>query len=349
MDATVSIWKLSGDDSEQCQRVFEHHSLGVKSAKWSLDGRKILSGGYDGMTCYVDAETGQTQELRQPAPGAVFSDIEHFTTVCFHPLEPYSVLLGTDKGRIYSHDTREKASQHPVTTYTKAFGDVHDLFFVGDNGQHFVSSASVMQRGASNQTLLVWDWRSGTLLYDRLDDNMLAHTCLRAHPSRPYFVAQCNGNYATLYSSRAPYKCLKASSVNGHRPPLRFSGGHVVEGYRIQCSFSRDGAFWASGDANGCVAIYRTTDKRDLLESFQLYGRNTACVCAEFQPSCALVFLAMVHFGRQEMLTGAWRSIVLPTSGNCWKAFSFMDETRLVFVQNFSRLVPIIWVPNMSS
>lgn len=287
MDATVRIWKCSADDNEKCKRELTHHSLGVKSAKWSFDGRQILSGGYDGLACCMDAETGQMrQELRRPDVGTSSASIERITTARFHPTEPNSVLLGTDKGRIYCHDLREKTPQHAVTTYTKSFGDVHDVLFLGDDGQRFVSSAGVLQRDASNQTLLVWDWRSATLLYDRLDSNMLAHSCLRAHPSRSYFVAQCSGNYATLYSSRAPYKCLKGPSIGGYRPPIRFAGGHEVGGYGVQCSFSRDGALWASGDANGRVAVYRTSSKRELVESFQVYERCTACICAEFQPSC---------------------------------------------------------------
>ncbi|KAG2764718.1 hypothetical protein PC129_g1646 [Phytophthora cactorum] len=285
MDATVRVWKTLTSGNEKCQRVLTHHSLGVKTAKWSPDGRHILSGGYDGLCCFVDAETGQTQnELRRPDVGIASASIERITTVHFHPTEPNSLLLGTDKGHIYSHDLREKA---PVATFTKSFGDVHDLLFLGDDGQRFVSSAGVMRRDASNQTLLVWDWRSTMLLYDRLDDNMLAHTCLRAHPNRPYFLAQCSGNYASLYSTHAPYKRLKGPSISGHRPPLRFSGGHEVEGFKIQCSFSRDGELWASGDANGRVVIYRTSGKRELMESFQLYGRRTGCICAEFISSSA--------------------------------------------------------------
>ncbi|KAG7391869.1 WD repeat-containing protein 25 [Phytophthora pseudosyringae] len=286
MDATVRVWNASAVEDERCQRLLTHHSLGVKSAKWSLDGRQILSGGYDGLAFFVDAETGQAlQELRRPDVGTTSASIERITTVRFHPTESSSVLLGTDKGRIYCHDLREKTPQHPVITYTKSFGDVHDLLFLGIDGQRFVSSAGVMQRDASNQTLLVWDWRSATLLYDRLDDNMLAHTCLRAHPNRPYFVAQCRGNYATLYSTHAPYKRLKGPSIGGHRPPLRFSGSHEVEGYNIQCSFSHDATLWASGDANGRVVIYRSSGKRELVESFQLYEQRTACVCAEYQSS----------------------------------------------------------------
>ncbi|KAF1775060.1 WD40-repeat-containing domain [Phytophthora cactorum] len=274
MDATVRVWKTLTSGNEKCQRVLTHHSLGVKTAKWSPDGRHILSGGYDGLCCFVDAETGQTQnELRRPV-------IERITTVHFHPTEPNSLLLGTDKGHIYSHDLREKA---PVATFTKSFGDVHDLLFLGDDGQRFVSSAGVMRRDASNQTLLVWDWRSTMLLYDRLDTicwPIRAYEHIQTGP-------QCSGNYASLYSTHAPYKRLKGPSISGHRPPLRFSGGHEVEGFKIQCSFSRDGELWASGDANGRVVIYRTSGKRKLMESFQLYGRRTGCICAEFISSSA--------------------------------------------------------------
>ncbi|KAJ8548838.1 hypothetical protein ON010_g10834 [Phytophthora cinnamomi] len=286
MDATVRVWKCSAEGLERSRRVFTHHSLGVRRARWSLDGKQILSGGYDGLACCVDAETGQTQqELRRPDTRIPSARIERITSACFHPFDPNSLLLGTDQGCIYGHDLREKSPQQQPTTYTKSFGDVHDLLFLGDDGQRFVSSAGVLHRDSSNQTLLVWDWRSATLLYDRLDSNMLAHPCLRAHPNRPYFIAQCSGSYATLYSSKSPYKCLKGPTIGGHRPPLRFSGGHQVDGYNIQCSFTPDGEFWATGDSSGRVAIYRTAGKRELMESFQVYGHRTACITAEYQPT----------------------------------------------------------------
>ncbi|RLN47611.1 hypothetical protein BBJ28_00005592 [Nothophytophthora sp. Chile5] len=283
MDATVRIWKASPRSDDGCQRVLTHHSLGVKSAKWSLDGSQVLSGGYDGHAVCVDAETGQTrQEVRRPDVPTTSGRVERITTVCFHATEPHSLLLGTDQGRIYGHDLRLKA---PTTTYSKSFGDVHDLLFLDDVGQRFVSSAGVLQRDASNQTLLVWDWRSATLLYDRLDSDMLAHSCLRTHPSQPCFVAQCSGNYASLFSTRVPYKKLKGASVDGRRPPLRFAGGHEVEGYSIQCSFAPDGSLWASGDANGRVVLYRTTGRRKVLQRLQLYDQTTPCICAEFRPT----------------------------------------------------------------
>ncbi|CAH0476531.1 unnamed protein product [Peronospora belbahrii] len=283
MDATMRIWKSAPQEqNERCRRKLMHHRFGVANAKWSQNGQQILSGGYDGMAYCIDAETGQVrQKIRRPDVGTALANIERITTVHFHPTESNSVLLGTDKGHIYCHDLRLNSC---VTTYSKSFGDVHDLLFLDDNGQRFVSSAGIRQRDASNQTLLVWDWRSATLLYDRLDNNMLAHSCVRKHPFRPYFVAQCSGNYATLYSLRAPYKCVKGPSVGGRRLPLYFRGSHEVEGYRVQGSFSRDGALWASGDARGRVVLYRASGAREQVESFQLYGRSTACICAEFQP-----------------------------------------------------------------
>ncbi|GMF38962.1 unnamed protein product [Phytophthora lilii] len=297
MDSTVRMWKCPED--KESRRVLAHHSRGVKSAKWSHDGRQILSGGYDGLACCVDAESGQTQqELRRPDLTKPSASVERITTVSFHPTELSSVLLGTSQGQIYCHDLREKTPHHAITTYSKSFGDVHDLLFLGGDGQRFVSSANILEREASNQTLLVWDWRSATLLFDRLDNTMQAHSCLRAHPSRPYFVAQ--GNEAMLFSTKAPYKCLKGSSIDGHRPPLCFTGGHEVQGYSIKCSFSQDGTFWASGDTNGRVVIYRTARKRNLVDSFRLYGHGAACICAQFQTSFDKSILS-----RPSLLTGS--------------------------------------------
>ncbi|TYZ60817.1 hypothetical protein PybrP1_012597 [[Pythium] brassicae (nom. inval.)] len=279
MDASVRIWDVR---SGTCRRTLQMHAKGVKNARWSLDGTRVLSGSYDGCAVYADAETGaalHSYVYNQSEPTAV-------TSVCVHPSDANLFLAGMDTGRIVSHDVRQAA---PCRTLRKGFGDVHDLLFLSASGERFVSSAGLKYRDASHQTLLVWDFASGALLSDRLDRDLQPFCCLRLHPQAPpRFVAQSSANYALVFSAIAPFK-----RVNKGRS--RFAGGHVVQGVSVQCSFSADGAVLATGDAGGRVFYYDATSKRVLrrLEPFRRRGGSAAaCVCAEFQPrsgSSALV------------------------------------------------------------
>jgi WD40 repeat protein len=164
-----------------------------------------------------------------------------------------------------------------VNTYQAAFGEVHDLLFLPGDEQRFVSSAGVKYRDASHQTLLIWDFRSSTLLTERLDRDMQPFQCLRLHPQKPWFVAQCSADYAVLFSSVAPYKKLQKGKA-------RFEGSHEVQGFSIHCSFNRDGSIFATGDANGRLVYYETTTKA-AVRSLQAYATpRTACLCTEFHP-----------------------------------------------------------------
>lgn len=274
MDSTVRVWNHR-EVAAPCRRVLEHHRKGVKSVKWSVDGRHVLSGGYDGCAAYTDAETAATLQ-RFHHHHADRNEDEKVRAVCFHPSDPNFFLVGSDKGRIYSRDLRQ--GDTVVATYQRAFGDVHDLLFLPGHEERFVSSAGVKYRDASHQTLLVWDFRSSVLLSERLDRDMQPFPCLRLHPRRPWFVAQCSANYAVLFSSKAPYKKLRKGKA-------RFEGGHEVQGYSIQCSFNGDGSVLATGDASGQLVYYNTTSK-NVVRKIEAYASpRTACICAEFHPA----------------------------------------------------------------
>ncbi|GAB9467409.1 hypothetical protein Gpo141_00004755 [Globisporangium polare] len=270
MDSSVRIWDCQ-KPQQPCRRTLLHHNKGVKSARWSLDGTHILSGGYDGRAIYTDTETATAVHSfrhhsdRQPVA---------VTSVCVHPSDPNLFLTGTDQGCIYSYDLRQPSVA--CRSYQKGFGDVHDLLFLPGDNERFVSSAGVKYRDASHQTLLVWDFRSATLLSDRLDREMQPFRCLRLHPREPWFVAQSSGDHALFFSSKEPYKRV-------NKGKSRFAGGHLVQGFSVQCSFNEDGTVLATGDADGRMFYYDTTSKR-VLKRVQAFDNGTACLCAEFQP-----------------------------------------------------------------
>ncbi|CAI5745461.1 unnamed protein product [Peronospora destructor] len=115
------------------------------------------------------------------------------------------------------------------------------------------------------------------------DDLMLTITCWRilASDNIQQGRASLRSAVATMRASirhGLRSSASKGPSVGGRRPPLRFEGSHEVEGYRVRL-------VGFTGDAHGRVVLYRTSGKRELAESFQLYAQTTACFCAEFQSS----------------------------------------------------------------
>ena len=42
-------------------------------------------------------------------------------------------------------------------------------------------------------------------------------TCLKVHPYESHFVAQSNGDYIALFSTRKPYKLNKFKRYEGHK------------------------------------------------------------------------------------------------------------------------------------
>lgn len=95
--------------------------------------------------------------------------------------------------------------------------------------------------------------------------------CIRYHPFDSCFVAQSNGNYIAIFSSRPPFKLDKYKRYEKHG----------VSGFPIKCNFSLDGEKLASGSSDGCIYFYsyRTSE---LLMKIKAYEQ--ACIDVVFHP-----------------------------------------------------------------
>lgn len=276
MDATVRVWDLRDMDA-QAKRVFCEHSRGIRQAQWSQDGRLCVSGGFDGRVYQRNVETSQlTYEWSLEPEG------QAVTAVAAHPTSPFTYLIGTDRGRICSFDTRVASRPGAQVEFRSDVNAIQDFLFLPQGqGQQdewqFVSSAAIRQRDASNKTLLVWDLRSGALLHDRLDLDMFSRPSLRLHPCQSQFVAQSSANFATLFRAQPPFKPL-------HKKMRHLFASHVVDAYSIQCSFRADGQVVASGDANGRVVYYDAVNGKVLSMMQVQRRREMPCLSAEFHP-----------------------------------------------------------------
>lgn len=95
--------------------------------------------------------------------------------------------------------------------------------------------------------------------------------CIKFHPVDPYFIAQSNGNYIAIFSSKYPFKLDKYKRYEGHG----------VHGFPIKCNFSSDGSIIASGSSDGFIYFYGS--KSSGLIS-KIKAHEQACLDVAFHP-----------------------------------------------------------------
>lgn len=232
MDHTVCVWDTR--EAGACMQSLANHTEAVKDAKWSDCGSQVLSCGYDKTARLFDVETGQ--EIK------VFPHKNYVTCVQFHPSHPAPFLAGTFKSSILCWDRRTGSV---ASTYSALFGQVQDMAFL-PGAEEFISAAEVVRRNSTNKGIMVWDFRSTAVLSNQIYQEAFTCTCLKVHPHESHFVAQSNGDYIALFSTRKPYKLNKFKRYEGHK----------VCGYHIGCDFSPNGKIICSGSADGKMFFY---------------------------------------------------------------------------------------------
>ncbi|GAA0170179.1 hypothetical protein LIER_40911 [Lithospermum erythrorhizon] len=258
MDNTISIWNVWSRDRKQA-RVLKCHSAAVKDVQWSPQGIFTLSCGYDCTSRLVDVEKGvETQS---------FMEDQMIGVVKYHPENCNLFISGGSKGHLKLWDVR---SGKVVHEYVRNLGPILDVEFTVD-GKHFISSSDVSRSNISENAIVVWDISRQVPVSNQVYVEAYTCTCIRSHPYDPYFIAQSNGNYIAIFSSKPPFKLDKFK---------RFES-HGVSGFPIKCNFSRDGDKIASGSSDGCVYIYDSRSAR-IIEKMKAFAEP--CIDVAFHP-----------------------------------------------------------------
>ncbi|KAG6549585.1 hypothetical protein Mapa_008967 [Marchantia paleacea] len=273
MDNLARVWNVWNASDQQMVQQMSSHSAAVKDVQWSIDGKHLLSCGFDKAARLTDVEYGS--EIK------VFADENYMNVVRFHPLEDGSFLAGGAKGTIKLWDIR---SGKPVKEYAKSLGQILDLDFNKD-GKRFVSTSDIAKRNASDRAIIVWDYNKQIALSNQV--YLEAYTCpsVRYHPFEETFIAQSNASYIAIFSGRPPFK------MNRYK---RFEG-HEVSANRIQCNFSPDGAFVVTGSADGSTYYYSFRSSK-LLRKFQ--SHQQVCTDVSFHPVLPSVVVSCGWDGR---------------------------------------------------
>ncbi|XP_073205748.1 WD repeat-containing protein 25 isoform X1 [Lepidochelys kempii] len=257
MDKTFKIWNAV--DTGCCLKTYSCHSCAVRTAEWSLCGRRILSGGFDSMLHLTDVETG-TQ---------VFSSNNEFriSTLKFHLSEPNIFICGGFSPEVKAWDIR---NCKVIKVYKAAVQQTLDVLFLPE-GKEFLTSTDAVSRDSADRTIIAWDFHSAAKISNQIFHERYTCPSLTLHPREPAFVAQTNGNYMALFSIQRPYRINKKKRYEGHK----------VEGFAVGCEFSPDGTLLVTGSSEGKIFFYNYHTARII---HTLSAHNQACVSATFHP-----------------------------------------------------------------
>ncbi|KAL3652505.1 hypothetical protein CASFOL_002186 [Castilleja foliolosa] len=259
MDHTVRIWNVWSKGQKQA-RVLNYHNAAVKDAKWSRQGLSLLSCGYDCMSRLVDVEKGTETQ--------VFKEDQFVEVVNFCPDNYNLFLSGGSKGQVKLWDIRTGTVVHE---YVRSLGPILDAEFTVD-GKYLITSSDVSKTNLSENSIIVWDVSRQIPLSNQVYAEAYTCPCIRRHPFEPYFIAQSNGNYIAIFSTKPPYKLDKYKRYEGHG----------VSGFPIKCNFSWDGNILATGSYDGCIYFYDSKSTK-FLKKVKAYEQ--ACVDIAFHPT----------------------------------------------------------------
>ncbi|CAA0828011.1 Transducin/WD40 repeat-like superfamily protein [Striga hermonthica] len=258
MDHTVRIWNVWSTGQKQAS-AFNNHHAAVKDVKWSEHGLSFLSCGYDCTSRLVDVEKGM--EIK------VFKENQIVEVVKFCPDNYNLFLSGGSKGQLKLWDIRTGMVVHE---YVRNLGPILDVDFTVD-GKYLITSSDVSQTNLSENSIIVWDVSRQVPLSNQVYAEAFTCPCIRCHPFEPYFIAQSNGNYIAIFSTRPPFKLDKYKRYESHS----------VSGFPIKCNFSPDGNMVASGSSDGCIYYFDSKSSK-FLKKVKVYEQ--ACIDIVFHP-----------------------------------------------------------------
>ncbi|CAN4090265.1 unnamed protein product [Withania somnifera] len=258
MDQTVCIWNVWSRDQKKA-RVLSCHHAAVKDVKWSPYGLFVLSCGYDCTSRLIDVERGiETQ---------VFNEDQVVGVVKFHPDNYNLFLSGGSKGHLKIWDIRAGKVVHQ---YVRNLDPILDAEFTFD-AKRIISTSDVSRSNISENSIIVWDVSREIPLSNQVYGEAYSCPSIRCHPSDTKFIAQSNGNYIAIFSTKPPFGLDK----------YRRYEGHSVSGFPIKCNFSFDGEKVISGSSDGYIYVY---DSKccELIRKIKVY--DEACVDVVFHP-----------------------------------------------------------------
>ncbi|OMH86251.1 Pre-mRNA-processing factor 17 [Zancudomyces culisetae] len=251
MEGKVKIWDVYG--SHSLLRTFHGHTKAVRDVTFNNDGTRFLSTSYDKYVKLWDTETGQC--LNRFSSGKV----PYVSRL--NPSEQNLFITGQADKKIIQYDIRTKEK---VLEYSEHLGAISTLAFV-DNGRRFVSTSD-------DKTMRVWEFGLPVVIKLIADPSMHAIPAIALHPSNKFIACQSLDNQVLVWGVGDRFKQNRKKVFTGH----------LSAGYACQLSFSPDGSYLTSGDADGKLWVWDWKTCK-VVKRF-IAHKNAVTIDAEWSP-----------------------------------------------------------------
>lgn len=222
LDGVVRLYDVQTD--RRLMATYSGHAAAVREVEWMDNGARFVTGSYDGYIKVWDTETGQVV-TRMTKKGT------NPLCVTPHPVKKDELLSGMRDRTICQWDLR---TSDIVQTYTDHMGAVNTVTFLDPEGETFITSSD-------DKKLLVWDYGINVVIKYIAEPDLHSIPSIAMHPSGKYFVGNAQDNQALVFA------CDGRVKLNRRK---RFAG-HSTAGFACGLTFSPDGQFLCSGDAEG--------------------------------------------------------------------------------------------------
>jgi small GTP-binding protein len=271
VDQKIRLWDI---ETKRCLRVLEGHTASGTCVVWSADQRHCLSGSSDNSIRLWDLRTGQCLQVLTGHTASI-------NCVVWHADQRLCLSGSSDNSvRLWDIETG-----HCIKVFEGHTGSVRGVAWVNNCG--FVLS------GSEDGTLRQWDVETGSCVRS-LRDHSGAVTCVAWSNERSRLLSGSDDSTVRLWELEAG-RCLRvfeghtgginsvAWSPDGHRAASTDQStvmlwntetGHCMRVlqdhfYRIQpnVGWSADQSRAFSGDAGGCIQIWKVSENFDTGQS----------------------------------------------------------------------------------
>lgn len=276
-DQVMMIWSTVG----KCNHLFSltNARSPILDATWSLDGTRIYTCDWSGLTRVYDTDTLALIRRMQPEQKT------HAYAVSSSYSTTASVSVATDAG-VFIYDTKQRFSSQSIPTTCPLLS----IACTRDGTQCFVSGI--------DQCIKCFDLRTLTLLYE-----MYGHTDIVTGltlNSADQFLLSTSADATVRCWDVRPFVLEQASNetTTDKRLLAVFRGSSPdSDGNLLRCDFSPDSSLITSGSADGAVNIW---EGRTGLVRSRLGGHRGAVTDVRFHPT--LPYIASASVDRRVLL-----------------------------------------------
>jgi pre-mRNA-processing factor 17 len=239
IDTKVKLWDVYHE--RRCLRTFLGHSLPVTEVCFSpFSGLSFLSLSQDGFIKLWDTESGACLSKFSNKNKRNNDVLSTPLTVKFNDSKPNEFIAGYSDGKIIQFDIK---SGRKIQEYDNHVGSINSITFLNDTST-FVSTGD-------DRSLKLWEYGIPVVVRQVVEADFNVQL-----PILKNVAKHPNGKYLAYQSADLSHEMAIINTKDFIRSSKRSIKGHLLAGYKCQQSFSPDGQFLASGDANGCLFVW---------------------------------------------------------------------------------------------